>query len=57
MGNNSYSNFLEEAAERLLELADRAPDIGAELRRFAADLIALAAKAEGWKDPFCDLPS
>ena len=47
---NSYSYFLEGAADRLLELADRAPDIGAELRRFAADLIELAAKAEEWKD-------
>ena len=56
MGINSYSTFLEEAAERLLELADRAPDIAYELRRFSADLLELAAKAEGWKDPFCDLP-
>jgi hypothetical protein len=52
---NSYSYFLEEAADRLLELADRAPDIGAELRRFAADLIELAAKAEEWKDRPGDL--
>jgi hypothetical protein len=49
---NSYSYFLEEAADRLLELADRAPDIGTELRRFAADLIEMAARAEKWKDPF-----
>jgi hypothetical protein len=47
---NSYSYFLEEAADRLLELANRAPDIGAELRRFAADLLDLAAKAEERKD-------
>ncbi len=46
----SFSQFLEEAADRLLELADRAPDIGAELRRFAADLIALAAKTKKWED-------
>jgi hypothetical protein len=46
MGNNSYSTFLEEVADRLLELADRAPDIGVELRQFAADLIESAAKAE-----------
>lgn len=51
----NYSHFLEEAADRLLELADRAPDIGVELRRFAADLIDLAAKAETWKGPPDDL--
>jgi hypothetical protein len=51
----SYSHFLEEAADRLLELADRAPDIGAELRRFAADLVELAARAEEWKGPSRDL--
>ena len=50
-----YSYFLEGMAARLLELADRAPDIGVELRRFAADLVELAAKAEKWKDPPGDL--
>jgi hypothetical protein len=52
---NSYSCFLEEAADRLLELADRAPDIGTELRRFAADLMQLAAEVEKWKDRSLDL--
>jgi hypothetical protein len=52
---NSYSYFLEEAADRLLELADWAPDIGTELRRFAADLLELAAEAEKWKDRSHDL--
>jgi hypothetical protein len=52
---NSYTYFLEEAADRLLEPADRAPDIGAELRRFAADLLDLAAKAGEWKDRPGDL--
>jgi hypothetical protein len=52
---DSYSYFLEEAADRLLELADRAPDIGTELRRFAADLLELAAKAEERKPRFGDL--
>jgi hypothetical protein len=47
----SYSQFLDEAAVRLLELADQAPDIAYELRRFAADLIEQAAKAEQCKDP------
>jgi hypothetical protein len=51
----SYSTFLEAAADRLLELADRAPDIGMELRRFAADLIEMAAKAEERKNPPSDL--
>jgi hypothetical protein len=51
----SFTHFLEEVADRLLELADRAPDIGAELRRFAADLIEMAA-AGARKDPFSDLP-
>jgi hypothetical protein len=50
MGIN-HSQFLEEAADRLLELADRSPDIASELRRFAADLIEQAAKAEQCKDP------
>jgi hypothetical protein len=49
--HNSYSQFLEEAADRIFELADRAPDIAYELRRFAADLIELAAKAEECRDP------
>jgi hypothetical protein len=51
----SYSHFLEETADRLLELADRAPDIGAELRRFAADLIEMGARRERWKDRPGDL--
>jgi hypothetical protein len=50
---NSYSYFLEEAADLLLELAERAPDIGVELRRLAADLITLAAQAG--EDRFRDL--
>jgi hypothetical protein len=48
--HSSYAYFLEEAADRLLELADRASDIGVELRRFSADLIELAARVEGWED-------
>jgi hypothetical protein len=47
---DSYSYFLKDMAVRMLELADRAPDIGIELRRFVDDLIELAAEAEKRKD-------
>lgn len=53
---NNYSQFLTEMAARLMEIADRAPDIGVELRRFADDLIELAAKSEEWRDRPHDLP-
>ena len=52
---DTYSHFLKNMAARLMELAERAPDIGIELRRFADDLIALAAKAEKRKDRSPDL--
>jgi hypothetical protein len=48
-------HFLKDMAARLLELADRAPDIGVELRRFADDLYQLASEAETRKDRFRDL--
>ena len=53
--NDRDSEFLRDMAAQLLELADRAPDIGIELRRFADDLIELAAEAEKRKDRFPDL--
>jgi hypothetical protein len=46
----NYSHFLKNMAAQLLELADRASDIGTELRRFADDLVELAAEAEKRKD-------
>ena len=52
---NSYAHFLQEMADRLLELANRAPDIGSELRQFAAELIEVANQAEKRKDRSRDL--
>jgi uncharacterized phage infection (PIP) family protein YhgE len=51
----SYSKFLQQMAARLLELANRAPDIGSELRRFSDELIELAAETEKRKDQSRDL--
>jgi hypothetical protein len=44
--DDCFSHFLKDMAARLLELADRAPDIGTELRKFADDLIGIADEAE-----------
>jgi len=42
---NDYSEFLREMAESLRQLAERAPDIGQELRRFAEDIDQMIAQA------------
>lgn len=47
---NDYSKFVAEAADRIRELAERAPDIGVELRRFADDLDRLVDILEGRSD-------
>ena len=39
---NDYAKFLHDAANELRQLAERAADIGAELRRFAQELDRLA---------------
>jgi hypothetical protein len=39
-----YCKFLDAAARTLRHLAEQAPDIGRELRRFAEDLDRLAAE-------------
>lgn len=39
---NHYVKFLRDAANELRQLAQRAPDISAELRRLARDLDCLA---------------
>jgi hypothetical protein len=52
---DTYPSFLKNMAAQLLELADRAPDIGVELRQFAEDLRELAAEAETRKDRSHDL--
>jgi hypothetical protein len=41
--SDDYSKFLEEVAAELTTLAERAPDIARELRRFADDLIRMAS--------------
>jgi hypothetical protein len=53
---DTHSRFLKDMAIRLLELANRAPDIGVELRRFADDLIELATEVEKPKGRSHDLP-
>jgi len=42
---DDFYTFLSEAADRLRELAARAPDISDELRRFATDLEQMATRA------------
>ena len=41
---NDYSEFLREMAESLRQLAERAPDIGQELCRFAEDIDHMVAQ-------------
>ena len=45
---NHYVKFLHDAADVLRQLAEHAPDIGTELRRFAQELDRLA------EEPFAD---
>jgi hypothetical protein len=50
MISNGHSEFLTEIADSLRQLAERAPDITQELRRFADDLDRMVSEAARWDE-------